>query len=80
MTKHGKRYTEAYQQIDRTITYSPEEAVDLAKKSATVKFDETVELHLRMGLDMFDTGLSPPPVFITRYIQPENWLTQRQLS
>ena len=51
MTKHGKRYTETYQQIDRTKAYSPEEAVDLAKKSATVKFDETVELHLRMGLD-----------------------------
>lgn len=51
MTKHGKRYTEAYQQIDRTRAYSPEEAVDLAKQSASVKFDETVELHLRMGLD-----------------------------
>lgn len=51
MTKHGKRYLEAYQQIDRTRTFSPEEAVDLAKKSASVKFDETVELHLRMGLD-----------------------------
>ena len=51
MTKHGKRYREAYQQIDRTMTYSPEEAVDLAKQSASVKFDETVELHLRMGLD-----------------------------
>ena len=51
MTKHGKRYREAYQQIDRTTTYSPEEAVDLAKQSASVKFDETVELHLRMGLD-----------------------------
>jgi len=51
MTKHGKRNREAYQQIDRTTTYSPEEAVDLAKQSASVKFDETVELHLRMGLD-----------------------------
>ena len=51
MTKHGKRYREAYQQIDRTRAYSPEEAVDLARQSASVKFDETVELHLRMGLD-----------------------------
>jgi large subunit ribosomal protein L1 len=51
MTKHGKRYTEAYQQIDRTRAYSPEEAVGLARQSASVKFDETVELHLRMGLD-----------------------------
>jgi len=51
MTKHGKRYKEAYHQIDRTRAYTPEEAVDLARQSASVKFDETVELHLRMGLD-----------------------------
>lgn len=51
MTKHGKRYREAYQQIERTRAYSPEEAVDLARQCASVKFDETVELHLRMGLD-----------------------------
>lgn len=51
MTKHGKRYREAYQQIERGNGYSPEEAVELAKQSASVKFDETVELHLRMGLD-----------------------------
>ncbi len=51
MTKHGKRYKEAYQQIDRTKAYTPEEAIGIAKQSASVKFDETVELHLRMGLD-----------------------------
>jgi large subunit ribosomal protein L1 len=51
MTKHGKRYKEAYQQIERAKAYTPEEAVDIAKQSASTKFDETVELHLRMGLD-----------------------------
>lgn len=51
MTKHGKRFQGAYQQIDRMKVYSPEEAVDLAKQTASAKFDETVELHLRMGLD-----------------------------
>jgi large subunit ribosomal protein L1 len=51
MTKHGKRYQEAYQQIERARAYTPEEAVDLLKQSASAKFDETVELHLRMGLD-----------------------------
>jgi large subunit ribosomal protein L1 len=51
MTKHGKRYKEAYQQIERARAYTPEEAVDLVKQSASTKFDETVELHLRMGLD-----------------------------
>jgi len=51
MTKNGKRYQGACQQIDRMKVYSPEEAVDLAKQTASAKFDETVELHLRMGLD-----------------------------
>jgi len=51
MTKHGKRYDSVVQLIDKTVTYSPEEAVQLAKKMATAKFDETVELHLRMGVD-----------------------------
>lgn len=51
MTKHGKKYQAAVQVIDRTKTYSPEEAIELAKKSAHANFDETVELHLRMGVD-----------------------------
>ncbi|MFC1931315.1 50S ribosomal protein L1 [Chloroflexota bacterium] len=51
MVRHGKKYQEATQMIDRTILYSPEEAIDLAKKSAKAQFDETVELHLRMGVD-----------------------------
>ena len=37
--------------LNKTIAYSPEEAVGLAKKTACAKFDETVELHLRMGVD-----------------------------
>ncbi len=51
MTNHGKKYQEAAKQRDRMQPYSPEEAVDLAKKMAPAKFDETVELHMRMGLD-----------------------------
>ncbi len=51
MTKHGKKYNEAAQMADGAKTYAPEEAIDLAKKAAHVKFDETVELHLRMGVD-----------------------------
>jgi len=51
MTKHGKRYRATLEQLDKTKAYSPEEAVDLAKKTAFAKFDETVELHLRMGVD-----------------------------
>ena len=51
MTKHGKKYQEAVKLLDKTKTYSPEEAVELAKKMAPARFDETVELHLRMGVD-----------------------------
>ena len=51
MVKHGRKYLEAATQIDRTKAYQPQEAVELAKKSAHASFDETVELHLRMGLD-----------------------------
>jgi large subunit ribosomal protein L1 len=51
MAKNGKKYKEALQLVDRTQTYAPEEAIDLAKKMARAAFDETVELHLRMGVD-----------------------------
>ena len=51
MIKHGKKYQEASKLADKSRSYSPEEAIDLAKKSSYAKFDETVELHLRMGVD-----------------------------
>jgi large subunit ribosomal protein L1 len=51
MKEHGKRYITAVKELDKTRVYSPQEAVDMVKKMATAKFDETVELHLRMGLD-----------------------------
>jgi large subunit ribosomal protein L1 len=51
MAKHGKQYQEAAKLIDSTREYDPQEAIALAKQAAYVKFDETVELHLHMGLD-----------------------------
>jgi large subunit ribosomal protein L1 len=54
LTKHGKKYAEALKLVDRDKSYSPEEAVGIAKKAAFSKFDETVELHLRMGVDPKD--------------------------
>jgi large subunit ribosomal protein L1 len=51
MVKRGKKHDEALKQVDSTKTYSPDEAVELAKSLAHAKFDETVELHLKMGLD-----------------------------
>jgi large subunit ribosomal protein L1 len=51
MAKHGKKYNAAIEKIDREKLYSPEEAIKLAKEVAPAKFDETVELHLRLGID-----------------------------
>jgi large subunit ribosomal protein L1 len=51
MVKHGRKYNESVALVDRTRAYQPREAIELAKKSAHAGFDETVELHLRMGLD-----------------------------
>jgi large subunit ribosomal protein L1 len=51
MVKQGKKYREVAKLIDAEKAYQPEEAVALVKKIARTKFDETVELHLRMGLD-----------------------------
>ena len=51
MAKHGKRYQEASKLGDKSKAYSPEEAVELAKKASYARFDETVELHLKMGVN-----------------------------
>ncbi len=49
--KHGKKYKESAKLVDRANLYELEEAVALAKKTATAKFDETVEVHIRTGCD-----------------------------
>ena len=49
--KHGKKYVESAKLIDRASFYETEEAVALVKKSATAKFDETVEVHIRTCCD-----------------------------
>ena len=51
MAKRGKKYEKAASLIDRVASYSPKEAVSLAKETASANFDETVELHLRTGAD-----------------------------
>ena len=49
--KRGKKYVEAAKLVDRTIQYDAAEAVSLVKKTAVAKFDETVEAHIRLGVD-----------------------------
>ncbi|MBF8267350.1 MAG: rplA [Dehalococcoidia bacterium] len=51
MVKRGKNYLEAAKAVEKDKTYSPAEAVELAKQMARAKFDETVELHLRTASD-----------------------------
>ena len=51
MAKHGKRLTEAMKKVDPERLYTPGEAVDLIKSLATAKFDETIELAVRLGVD-----------------------------
>ena len=49
--KHGKKYVEAAKLVDKTQQYEAAEAISLVKKTATAKFDETVEAHIRTGCD-----------------------------
>ena len=49
--KKGKRYAEAAKLVDRTKLYDVKEAVSVVKKAANAKFDETIEAHLRLGVD-----------------------------
>lgn len=51
MPKHGKKYTEASKLVDSAVQYEVSEAIALAKKTATAKFDETVEVAFRLGVD-----------------------------
>ncbi|MDE6063497.1 MAG: 50S ribosomal protein L1 [Lachnospiraceae bacterium] len=51
MMKHGKKYSEAAKLVDRTTFYETADAIALVKKTATAKFDETIEVHIRTGCD-----------------------------
>lgn len=51
MPKRGKKYIEAAKQVDRTVLYDPTEALELVKKLASARFDETVEVAIRLGVD-----------------------------
>jgi large subunit ribosomal protein L1 len=51
MSKHGKKFREALEKIDRDQQYAPLEALELAKETSYTKFDATVELHMRLGVD-----------------------------
>jgi large subunit ribosomal protein L1 len=49
--RKGKRYAAAAALVDRQKTYEPREAIELVKQTANAKFDESIEMHLRLGVD-----------------------------
>src|SRR5690606_37500715 len=51
MAKHGKKYSDAARRYDRDHLFTPAEAIELAKQLAPARFDETVELAVRLGVD-----------------------------
>lgn len=51
MTSHGKKYLEAKKQVDPLRQYTPAEGIKLVKEAVFTKFDSTVEVHMRMGVD-----------------------------
>ena len=51
MPKHGKRYRKLLEKIDRSKEYQVDEALALVKEMATAKFDESIEVHVRLGID-----------------------------
>ncbi|HOG22149.1 MAG TPA: 50S ribosomal protein L1 [Flexilinea sp.] len=51
MAKHGKKFQEAQKKVNPSTNYAPKDAIDLVKETSITKFDATVEIHLRTGLD-----------------------------
>ena len=51
MKKHGRKFNEALAKVDREKLYSPQDALDLVKDTSFANFDETVEIHFRLGVD-----------------------------
>ena len=56
---NGKRYNEAIDSYDREELYEADEAISMSKRMATAKFDETIELVLRLGICLLYTSPSP---------------------
>lgn len=81
--KHGKKYGEAAKLVDRATQYDPAEAIGIVKKTATAKFDETVEVHIRTGATAVTlSSRSVVQLYCpTELVKPLRfWYSLRQLS
>ena len=79
--KHGKKYGEAAKLVDRATQYDPAEAIGLVKKTATAKFDETVEVHIRTGCDTLSSRSVVQLYCPTELVKPLRfWYSLRALS
>ena len=72
MAKHSKRYTNAFEQVDGSKSYDLDEAIKTLQEFPPVKFDETVELSFRLGVDprqssqMVRGTVSPAPMAVVK--------------
>ena len=67
MPKRGKKYQEARKLFDRQELYDADAALDLVVKAAPAKFDETVEVHIKLGVD--GSRLEVPSYFLTELVK-----------
>ncbi len=74
--KHGKKYVDAAKLVDRTKLYDTNEALDTVIKTAVAKFDETVELHVKLGVDSrhADQQVRGAVVFLTVQVKKLEFL------
>lgn len=82
MAKVGKKYAEAAKKVDRTKTYSVEEAIKLAKETNCAKFDASVEVSFRLNVDPrhADQQIRGAMVFFSSSVSHNGWYSSNGLS
>ena len=71
MAKHGKKYKDAAAKVNIAQLYSPQEAMTLARETSTTKFDSTVEMHIRTGLDPRQADQQVRDVVVLSSFEPD---------
>ena len=74
MPTHGKKYREAAEKVDRDKEYEPMEALKLAQETSFTKFDGTIEVHMRLGVNKPERTLSPM-MRLSRKFKTVGWIS-----